>query len=44
MSKNQKVLVIRQLVAKGDISSAEVACDDWGIDKAIIKLIREGYV
>lgn len=36
MSLQHRVEVIRRLVEKGEIFSAEVACDDWGISKNVI--------
>lgn len=42
MDYSLKIQVIKRLVCKGDIPSAEIACNDWGIDTSIIKRLQGG--
>lgn len=42
MDYSLKIQVIKRLVSKGDIPSAEIACNDWGINTNIISLLQGG--
>lgn len=40
MSKALKVEIVRRLVKRGKIFEAEVACDDWGLSRDLIKQLQ----